>query len=77
METRFTVKFENEWLEQSYRFAQTEALDDFEAIRELIDNPFIQQVEKRFEVMRADQLLLLKKQQSDATENAPFFDDIV
>lgn len=77
METRFTVKFENEWLEQSFRFAQSDQLESFEDIQQLIDKHFMEQVEQRFESMRNDQLALLKKKLPPSGSATPVFDDIL
>ncbi len=58
---RFTVKFEDGFYEQSFKFRQSEEISGLAAIQQLIDEPFIQQVEEGFELMRQSMTALMHR----------------
>lgn len=50
---RYIVKFEDGFLEQSYKFLESDYLKGINDIRNLIDAPFQQAVSEQFERMRS------------------------
>lgn len=55
MGNKFTVKFEEKLLEQTFKFRESEQVQGLEDIKRLMDEAFIQGVEARFEDMRQQQ----------------------
>lgn len=48
MDNKLSVKFETGLYEQTYKFRESEELQDMESIQKLVDAPFIQLVEQHF-----------------------------
>lgn len=54
MDTRISIKFENGYFEQTYKFRITEYLSSVAAIDELVDEAFLRTVQERFATMQHD-----------------------
>lgn len=50
-DTRYSVKLEAGFLEQTYKFLRPRATDELSEIRKLIDEDFLQEVERQFRQM--------------------------
>lgn len=50
-DTRLSVKFEDGLLEQTYKFTQQEGVNDLGDIRQLVDEKFMQAVQRQFREM--------------------------
>ena len=61
MDNRFTVKFENEWYEQAYRFYQDGKIETIEQIKQIIDETFIADVQEIFTQMHKKRMTHLHK----------------
>lgn len=53
MDTRLSVKLEDAFFEQTYKFRQEDRLSRFEDVKRLIDKPFIEGVLDHFKQMHA------------------------
>lgn len=49
--TRFIVKFEADGLEQTYKFQESDKIEHFNHVKNLIDHEFLKVVEERFREM--------------------------
>ena len=74
-DTRFPVKFEKGFLEQTYKFIQQNGLEGLREIRQLIDKPFLQQVEEQFSKMEVLHTSTLAKHIPTSAEDE--FDEII
>lgn len=52
MDNKFSIKFEDRFLEQTYKFREGEQLSDEAALRQLVDDHFLQSVQREFESMQ-------------------------
>ena len=74
-DTRYSVKFETGFLEQTYKFLRPRATDELQEIRKLIDEDFIRQVELQFVQMgKLHGDTLTRHAPQDAEEE---FDDLI
>jgi hypothetical protein len=55
-DNRLSVKLENEQYEQTFKFRESVQLDDFEAVKKLIDAAFLSKIQTNFQAMHAARL---------------------
>jgi hypothetical protein len=68
MEHRLTLKMENGLYEQAYRFTLSDNLSGFEDVEKLLDDTFLEEVEARFQAMRAGTESLMRRRFPKAVE---------
>jgi hypothetical protein len=51
MDNKLSVKFETGLYEQTFKFRESDALNSFESVQKLVDEPFINAVMKNFATM--------------------------
>lgn len=75
MDTRLSVKFEIDQLEQTYKFPKQAGLERLSDMQALVDDTFLKSVERRFQRMQKDLLSAMQRHlpPSDAAE----FDEII
>ena len=56
MDNRLSVKFENPWYEQTYKFGTDERVASLEAVQQLVDGAFIEHVLEQFRHMHRTRL---------------------
>jgi hypothetical protein len=74
MENRFSVKFEDPHLEQTYKFRQGPGLESVADIKRLIDASFMNKVIEQMRTMRKLQVDTLRRRTEEAEDE---FDDIL
>ena len=52
MDNKFSIKFEDRFLEQTYKFRVGEQIPDEQALRRLVDESFLEGVQQQFEHMQ-------------------------
>lgn len=75
MEERYSVKFENEGYEQTYKLGSDERANSLEKITQLIDPAFIQHVMQQMQSMHQNRMAAFARHTS--AENMPMFDEII
>ncbi len=75
MDTRVSVKFEKNYLEQTYKFRQVNGLEGVKEIRRLVDENFLGKVEDQFRHMESLHEAALSTH--FPPEPADEFDDII
>jgi hypothetical protein len=56
MDQRLSVKFENPWYEQTYKFGDDERVGSLEAVQQLVDAAFVEHVLEQFRYMHRTRL---------------------
>lgn len=75
MDNKFSIKFEDRFLEQTYKFREGEQLPDEVALRQLVDDNFLHGVQLQFESMQRVHQQVIQNHQRNAA--APDFPDIL
>ncbi len=65
MDDKFSVKFENNLLEQTYKYRGGPHLSNLEDVKRLIDEPFMRKVEEMFRQMETTRVDSLKVEDSE------------
>lgn len=73
-DTRYSLKLEDGFLEQTYKFREDENVTGFEDIRRLADDRFLQQVSELFTLMGRNHLSTLDRH---LPEQPGEFEDII
>lgn len=73
MDTRFSIKFEDRDLEQTYKFREGQIIQNTTDIRQLVDSSFLKKVDQIFRTMRDHHQAAL----TSAAEQYDEFDDII
>jgi len=75
MHNKYSVKFETDLLEQTFKFRTGDAIENLQDVRRLVDAAFIASVEADFERMRATQQAAFQRFLPEGEEGE--FDEIV
>jgi transposase len=75
MDNRWSVKFENEWYEQTFKIGSDTRLEDLESIKNLIDPAFQESVLQTFQQMHQTRLQGYGRAFPVSSETA--FEDII
>lgn len=61
MDSKFSVKLENPFYEQTYKFRSSEALNSLEDVQKLVDSTFIEQVLQQLAAMHQTRQAALER----------------
>jgi hypothetical protein len=75
MDNKLSVKFETGLYEQTYKFRESEGLKNFEDIKKLVDEPFVNNVLAQFERMHSTKLEAMDR--NLPAEKADEFEEII
>lgn len=74
MGDKYSIKFENNLLEQTFKYRSGPHLSNIAQIRELVDENFLKQVDHTFQSMNQTRLQSLAKTTQEANDE---FDEII